>query len=203
MDLTVVVATFGDEKWIERARTVAIPSAEALGLPVLHVHGETLAGARNEGLVGVKTEWVVHLDADDELESGYVEAMASGSRDLRAPAVRYVGRTINRAPYVPRVAGHHHPCSADCLSAGNWLVVGSAVRAEMAMVVGGWREWPVYEDWDLWMRCWQAGATVEAIPTAVYRAHVNPHSRNRAPSMEEKNRIHHQIVEANLGPVAA
>jgi hypothetical protein len=199
-DFTVVVGTYGTPAWERLARERAIPSAEAQGVPVVHVHGETLADARNRGLAQVATEFVVHLDADDELEPGYIATLAAGSADLRAPAVRYVhpgGHTYR--PWMPQVAGHKHACTADCLSAGNWLVVGTAARAELLRSVGGWEEWPVYEDWSSWLRCWVAGATIEAVPEAVYRAYVRRDSRNRGPQLAEKNRIHHEIVAAVFG----
>jgi hypothetical protein len=64
--------------------------------------------------------------------------------------------------------------------------------------VGGWRDWPFYEDWDLFLRCWRAGASVEAIPEAVYIAHVRFDSRNRAPSSAEKAAVHNAIYAANF-----
>ncbi|WP_211349485.1 glycosyltransferase [Micromonospora pisi] len=197
--MTIAVGTYGNESWRQLAETRAIPSAQAFGVPVVHVHADSLHSARNGALAQVATEWVVHLDADDELEPGYLDAMAAGTADLRAPAVRYVhGRRVG-APGLPRVAGHLHICHAGCLPHGNWLVVGTAVRTGLVRAVGGWWDEPLYEDWSLWLRCWAAGATVEAIPRAVYRAHVRRGSRNRAPSMVEKNRVHHQIVKAVLG----
>lgn len=198
MDVTVVVATFGDETWADLARSRSIPSAEALDVPVVHEHASTLHEARNAGLAQVHTEWVCHLDADDELEPGYFDAMATGSADLRAPAVRYL-RTVLHLPSatIPRVAGHEHACTAECLTFGNWLVIGTLARAELVRSVGGWHDWPVYEDYDLWARCWRAGATVEAIPTAVYRAHVRTDSRNRAPSRAVKHDTHRGIATAN------
>lgn len=202
-DVTIAVATFGDQSWIDlaqRAIATAMPQARCV-----YAHRGTLAEARNAALAMVETEWVVHLDADDELEPGYINALADGTADLRAPAVRYVGWGIPREPYIPRVAScsHPEPCVGDCLPGGNWLVVGTAARAELLRSVGGWEEWPVYEDWALWLRCQQAGATVEAIPSAVYRAHVRPDSRNRAPSIDERNRVHHQIVEAIMPEAVA
>lgn len=198
MDVTVVVATFGDQEWINLAHRRAIPSAVAEGVEVIHRHGTSLAQARNEGLGLVRTEWVIHLDADDELEPGYVEEMARGSADLRAPAVSYVRKFRQVRPAgLPKVAGHDHDCTAECLPAGNWLVIGTAVRAEMAREIG-WREYACYEDWDFFQRCWLAGATVEAIPDAVYRAHVRFDSRNRAPDISFKNRVHHEIMAANF-----
>lgn len=198
MDVTVCVATYGDLDWRRLAKQRAIPSAEAECVPVIDHHGETLAQARNECLRRVGTEFVVFLDADDELEPGYIEALSRGTCDMRAPSVRYVRPAIDflRDPWMPQVAGHQHACTADCLDQGNWLVIGTAVRTSILRSVGGFEEWPVYEDWAAFRKCWRAGATVEAIPEAVYQAHVSPSSRNRAPSMRFKNRVHAQIVAA-------
>ena len=200
MDVTVCVGTFGSSEWPELARTRAMPSAAEQRLRVVHHHGRNLADARNSCLRLANSEWVIFLDADDELEPGYAEAMDAATADLRAPAVRYVRGGRDERPRIPRVAGHDHACSADCLRDGNWLVVGTAVRAELVLHVGGWREWPLYEDWDLWLRCWMAGATVEAVPDAVYRAHWRADSRNRAPEMAFKNKIHREIVASNFDP---
>lgn len=201
MEVTIAVATFGDLSWTDRAQR-AIESAWDEG-PVVYVHGDSLHGARNAALEQVESEFVVFLDGDDELEPGYVAALAQGTCDLRAPAVRYVRGHRAQEPIVPRVAGHRHACTADCLPQGNWLVVGTAVRAEMVREVGGWWPEPLYEDWSLWLRCWKAGATVEAVPDAVYRAHVRPDSRNRAPDIALKNRVHRDIVASILGEQTA
>lgn len=201
MDVTVVVATFGEYSWVELAHKRAVPSVE--GVPVLQPHGRTLHDARNEGLEAVKSEWVCFLDADDQLTPGYFEAMALGTADLRAPSVSYVKPNGNaRPPYMPRVAGHAHDCRPGCLRDGNWLVVGTVARTELLQRVGGWRDFAWSEDWDLWLRCHLAGASIEAIPDAVYRAHVRHDSRNRAPSREEKLAAHHAIHEANFGVTA-
>ena len=138
------------------------------------------------------------LDADDELEPGYITALQAGACDLRAPAVRYVAPDRFQAARMPRVAGHDHDCTADCLPEGNWLVIGTMARTQLLRDVGGFEPWPIYEDWALWLRCWKAGATVEAIPAAVYRAHHRPDSRNRAPAREVKDQAHRDIHRAVL-----
>lgn len=195
MDVTVVVGTFGDSEWEDLARSRAIPSVSG---PVIHCHGDTLAKARNQGLEQVETEHVVFLDADDELSSGYMEAMAAGRADLRAPSVQYIRGRNTRPPHLPRVAGHRHQCSGDCLPDGNWMVIGTCANADLIREVGGFREFEWSEDWDLWLRCYLAGATIEAIPDAVYRAHVRSDSRNRAPSRDFRNEVHWQIHRANF-----
>jgi glycosyltransferase involved in cell wall biosynthesis len=201
LDVTVAVCTFGRAEWIRLAQGRAMPSAQALDVPVIHVHEGSLDAARNAALDRVATEWIIYLDADDELETGYLAAMATGTADVRAPAVRYVQGTHAAWPAVPNVAGHNHHCDATCLPYGNWLVIGAMVRADLVRRVGGWRDYPWSEDWDLWLRCHLAGATFEAIPTAIYRAHVRRSSRNRGQHHAARLAAHRAIAAANGVPI--
>lgn len=202
LDVTVIVATYGRLAWVDLAQR-ALRSARDMA-PVQHWHEKTLHDARNQGLAHTDTEWVCFLDADDELTPGFFDHMATGTADLRAPSVQYVKRNGRvRPPGMPQVAGHNHACTADCLADGNWMVIGTVARTELLTSVGGWRDYPVYEDWDLWQRCWLAGATIEAIPSAVYRAHIRPDSRNRGTPMEFRNATHRQIVAANMPQAVA
>lgn len=206
-DVTICVATFGpDPMWQELANTRALPSARALGAPTVHVHRSqgTLAQARNAALAHVDTEWVAFLDADDELDPGYLDAMAAVDGDVRAPAVCYVTPRAPRGrPKMPRVSGHKHACTGDCLPAGNWVVIGALARASLVRQVGGFREWPVYEDWDLWLRMWLAGARVAPVDRAIYRAHYRPDSRNRGGDPQDRVAVHWQIHQSIYGEATA
>lgn len=195
--MTVVVATFGASRWADLAQQRAVPSARALGVRVLHTHDHNLSTSRNAGLAQVDTEWVCHLDADDELEAGYFDHIATGTADVRAPSVRYIP-PHSRQPIVPKVAGHRHDCTGDCLVDGNWLVIGTVARTQLLQDVGGHLEYDWSEDWSLWLRCHLAGATIEAIPAAVYRAHVRPRSRNRGATRATRQRVHEQIARAHM-----
>jgi glycosyltransferase involved in cell wall biosynthesis len=198
LDVVIAVSTYGSDWWRDLARTRAIPSARRQGVEVIHSHGATLAEARNESVERAgDTEWIVHLDADDELEPGFLDAMAvaaEGGADVLAPSVHYVRPGSVSRGVMPKVYGHTHHCVGECLPEGNWLVVGSMVRVALVRAVGGWRDWTVYEDWDLWLRCWLGGGKVEAAPDAVYRAHVRSGSRNRSLTAAARNRIHHKIL---------
>ena len=192
--VTVCCGTFGGDEWIDLARQRALPSARLQCARVIHVHARTLAEARNLALAEVETEFVIFLDADDELAPGYIETLLAGTADIRVPSVSYVAGGIPRKPYVPKVAGHDHQCEAACLEAGNYAVIGSLARTELVRAVGGFGEEAVYEDWACWLRMYRAGATVETIPEAVYIAHFRHDSRNRSPDIETKNRVHWEIV---------
>jgi glycosyltransferase involved in cell wall biosynthesis len=198
MDATVCIGTYGDEKWIETAQR-AIASVEALDLPYQHVHDLTLARSRNIALGRCRTEFVIFLDADDELSPDYIEAMETGTADLRCPAVSWRDRGSRMcAPFVPQVYKHKHACTGDCLPEGNFIVIGALVKTRIAKDVGGFKEFEWSEDWDLWVRCWQAGATIETIPQAIYIAHFDPNSRNRQGTQAWRDKVHMEIHAANF-----
>jgi glycosyltransferase involved in cell wall biosynthesis len=199
-DVSIVVATFGDPSYQEMAQRVAIPSAEVTGCPVIPVHGDTIHGARNAGLDQVETEWVIYLDADDELEPGYVPTMLAGTGDVRVPIVRYVtAGQPEPAPVMPRVVGlrhRGHACTQACLVDGNWIVIGAMARTQLLRDIGGWRDLG-WEDWDCWLRCHLAGAVITPRPDAVYRANVRSGSRGKYSPAESL--MHHRAVAAANG----
>lgn len=196
MDVTICIASYGAQSWLDLGTQRAAASAFAQDCPVIYVHGLTLHGARNAGLAQVETPFVAFLDADDALLPDYCTILAQGTADLRVPSVQYVRRGRPARPYVPNVAGHTHECEAACLEAGNYAVIGAMANVELLRAVGGFRGEDCYEDWSAWLRMYRAGATVETIKEAVYVAHVRLDSRNRALDMATKNRVHREILAA-------
>jgi GT2 family glycosyltransferase len=175
-DVTVIVPVFGDVgAWLPqacRARRSAVaqtvPPAE-----IVMAAAADLRTARNGPAEWARTEWLCFLDADDELDVRYIEAMLAGDGDLRQPATLGIVDGVEDA--CPVVIPPRH------LLAGNYIVIGALVRSEMFFDVGGFRDLPAYEDWDLWIRVWLAGAEISAVPEAIYRVHVNPRGRNALP----------------------
>lgn len=193
MEVSIIVGTHGDDTWRTLAEERALPSAHAQSMPaneVIHIHADSLKNARNQGAKQATSEWLCFLDADDELHRHYILRMSEGTADLRGPAVQYINPDgmVNR-PYVIEPMD---------LRNGNYLVIGTMVRRQMFFDVGGFRDWEFYEDWCLWQRCWLAGATIEQLPGAVYKAHMRTDSRNRAPAVAEKRRMHGAIRRANF-----
>lgn len=197
-DFTVVVASYGNWYWWDLGKDRAIPSIESQVNQVIQVHlsDGTLAQARNAGLEKVETEYVIFVDADDELEPKYIEMMAQGTADLRGPRVRYGPDAISWMPQVVGKHGRHtHRCQAECLREGNWLVIGTCARTELMRKVG-WKEYALFEDWAMFAEMWKNGATVEGIDGAVYLAHTRPNSRNQG-DQAMKLRVFEEI-ERNL-----
>lgn len=175
--IAVIIPTFGDVEFWSQLAGRAVSSAMNQTRPpdqVIRVHAATLQEARNDGAAEANTEFLCFLDADDELDPGFIAAMVNApTTDLRQPATIGVvnGRSDPEPVLIPKCR----------LLDRNYLIIGTVVRRELFLQVGGFEDWPIYEDWDLWLRCEHAGATVSAVPDAVYRVHVREGSRNNQP----------------------
>lgn len=194
LSVSVITGTFGDESWSLLAQERAGASVPD-GVPWIHAHADTLGLARNAALARASTEFVIGLDADDELPGmEYIDAMARGTADVRVPMMRYVHGDSERL-WQPRVAGHTHDCDAACLGAGNWVPIGACTRTALLRAVG-YHDFAWSEDWATAALLARAGATFELIRDAEYIAHVRPDSRNRGASREARDRAHREIHRA-------
>lgn len=191
MNVSILIATYGDPAWGELAWSRAYPSAMTEGaFEVITNHCDsedcTLAESRNHAAGQAAGDWLCHLDADDELCPGYLDAMASAASGrgdvLLAPAVSYGGPAG-----IPNRGGW--PSVNEC-------VIGTLVPRALFLEVGGFRELPSLEDYDLWLRCVKAGARIVHVPDAVYCAHVTPGSRNSDQSVYARLREEHAEVWA-------
>lgn len=204
MDVRINICTFGSEQWAERgSKCLQETSLQFPNHNVVHHHGGNfkLHEMRNKALEETPEEFVIFLDADDRLDNNYIKEMEQGKADIRVPAVRYIRNKVATVAHVPSVVAcqdvHTGPCSAPCLTGGNYIVVGAVARTEALRWVGGFRDWPMYEDWDLWLRCYQNGATFETLDRAVYIAHHHANSRNRLPNQRQRLLAHKMIAQAN------
>lgn len=179
-EFSVIVATYGDQAtWgplaMRALRSVAAQTREPRS--VARVHGTTLADARNQGAEQATGEWLIFLDADDELDPGYIAAMEAAAAQIGTDRVLlkpstlgvYPDGTCDAAPVM---------IPARPLLEANHLVIGTAMRRAEFLLAGGFTELPALEDWHLFIRLQIAGAGVVEVPDAIYRVGVWPHSRN-------------------------
>lgn len=182
MTFSIVIATYGSDHWRRLGDNRALPSAAAqFPHDIIRVHQPdgNIATARNEGAEQATGDWLVFLDADDELAPGYLKAMFDAwvihhpdEPMLLTPNVRQVnGRARHRQPsFYPEVP----------LDSGNWLVIGTALQRDLFWRAGGFDNHPHgFEDWALWAKCWKLGAVVVKVPDAVYVQYINPRSKHR------------------------
>lgn len=202
MTVSVIVATYGDPKWHELAKERAIPSIMQPGVTEFfyyHFNDGGIAAARNVNAKAATGEWLLFVDADDEIAPGYIGAMtaavereANATRLLFTPAVQVIrsGRTPGPPTFFRQVP----------LRDANWLVVGTLIHRDLFWEVGGFPDYPHgLEDWALWSKCARVGATVVKVPGAVYRYHANPDSEHRKLWRQKgRQRDIHRRVAAEL-----
>ncbi|GAG49769.1 unnamed protein product, partial [marine sediment metagenome] len=82
----------------------------------------------------------------------------------------------------------------------NDIVIGAPINAGLFASVGGFDDLPVLEDWDLWLRCREAGARVVECPGAIYRVGVNPGGRNQT-GADSNAKLHHHVYREIRGRV--
>jgi glycosyltransferase involved in cell wall biosynthesis len=204
MNVSIVISTYGEERWKELAMTRAYPSALDQGaheIVVGHDTNATIAQVRNALAEKTEGTWLCFLDADDELGDGYLDAMGrkewSQNRDrevIFTPAVSYVRKG---RPAPPKFNDRGISLRDD-----NWLVVGSLIRRSFFFSLGGFSDYPHgFEDWSLWAKAWKAGARIVKVPGAVYYAHVNPRSKHRQGWRDRRWQVEtHNRVRAELFP---
>lgn len=185
--ISVIIATYGEQAWRELAINRAMPSVdEANQFCIPHRPDGTRASSLNQGAADAKGEWLLFLDADDELAPGYVGAMRRAVERHRGDGTRRV--LLTPATIWVRQGARPKPAFQKeiPLEKGNWLVIGTLIQRDLFMEIGGFHEHPHgLEDWNLWARAVRAGAEIIKVPDAVYIAHVNPHSK------------HHQLFRRN------
>ena len=202
MNVQILIATYGPEQWKQMAQNRAIPSArkQRCEYAVHHDPGGTIASVRNLLAERVSAEWLLFLDADDELAPGYLDAMrAAYDREreydrgpfLLTPAVQQVRKGRAKPPaFYPEVD----------LKVANWLVIGTLIERDLFLRCGGFSDYPHgFEDWSLWNKATQLGAKVVKVPKAVYIQHINVNSKHRLGWKDRRWQVEtHQRVEREL-----
>lgn len=171
--VSIIIATFGDrDKWNESAAWALRSVSEQTRPPdeVFKIHGKTLAAARNLAAQVASSDWLIFLDADDHIDAAYVYNMLykNTDGDLRYPALSFDGGRTLKNYYIGK-----------SLLEGNYLPIGTMVRRNLFLQVGGFEEYPMYEDWAMWLRCEHLGARSRYVPGAIYYANLHGGGRNR------------------------
>jgi glycosyltransferase involved in cell wall biosynthesis len=157
---------------------------------VEHQPDGTVASARNTAAERATGSHLIFLDADDELDAGYVAAMQhalTGPDDdaMLTPRVSYIVKGRAQTPkFWPEKP----------LSEGNWMVIGTMLNRERFLRIGGFDSRPhAFEDWSCFARMWKDGCQPVKVPAAIYRAHWMPGSRNKRLSREEQVTLHYEL----------
>lgn len=192
--ISVIVASYGKEKWQRLALKRAVPSLrdQDAELVVNHEPDGNVASCRNNAALAANGQWLCFLDADDELAPGYIAAMRDAiafynphAHTLFTPKVQYVTGARRGTPRLLGVKDLRH---------ANYLIIGTLIQRWFFLELDGFDDRRHgYEDWELWLKADKEGAAVVQVPDALYVAHADPRSRNRNATRAEKIMWHYQI----------
>lgn len=160
--------------------TASLPSRSAmLAECVASVASQTLAPAEHLVLVdharrgpaevrwqlvlAAASEWIAVLDDDDVLYPRHLELLAAETP--RADIV-YSYCEVEGRDWTP-----NHHFDADLLRARNYIPITALIRRDLIVELGGWNDGAAngWEDWDLWLRALDAGATFASVPEITWR----------------------------------
>ncbi|HOC96994.1 MAG TPA: glycosyltransferase [Candidatus Pacearchaeota archaeon] len=138
--------------------------------PIKYIEKENggVSSARNTGIKEAKGKWVLTLDADDKIDSTFVEKTI-GKNDIVSTTQQTFGDESRLwTPYFLNP-------TLDLEIENNYLNCCSLFKREIWETIGGYDEKMKdgYEDWDFWIRAMIAGykATIIPEPLFFYRKH--------------------------------
>lgn len=177
--ISVIIATFGDPSWRTLAERAGMSAFEqsVSALEVIKSHEDTLHDARNNGAEKASGEWLIFLDADDQLDYRYIESMSNRIVELDNADYLIQPATLGVTNGVEDDFPVVIPAKSS-IYIGNWMVIGTAVKRDTFRRVGGFSDFPCWEDWVLWAKCVHSGSSATVASDAIYRVTVNQNSRN-------------------------
>lgn len=135
-----------------------------------------LAGALNEALALVDTEWVVVFGHDDVPADTMLDELLAVSDDAD---VIYPSMILADEDLKPTGVYTADVFCPNRLLTWNFVSGGFLARTEMVRKAGGWRDLEALEDWDLHVRMLRSGARFKACPSAKFMYRQVPGSRNK------------------------
>lgn len=150
---------------------------------VIHMQGD-IAGRLNAGVRASTTPYFLPLGADDRLYHHYIE-IAENIMDFEGyDIVNCNCMKFGIEPGYWRIDGE----LADDIRENNHMFAMSVTSKSLWEKVGGFNEnIPVHgwEDWDLWIKAWKAGARAFHIPAPMfeYRTHERQFTRVQGPNL--------------------
>jgi len=157
----------------EARQSVAVQTLPAAHHLVLIDHGMGPARARNQILNVCRTEWVAFLDDDDLLDPDHLEVLSGGTADVRIPYCRLEGDTIPKKFY-------NQPYDRAKLRDHGIFPITVLARYQAVMDAGGFRPEDRWEDWSLWNRMADNGATFEVTPQVTWTYRLGHDNRTWA-----------------------
>ena len=177
MRISVVIPTQpGREEDLQRALTSLRRQTRAPETVIVEhdSHGEGAAVTRNRALEHVDTDWVAFLDDDDELKPNHLRALARHAYLTDADVVYSYFDVVGGVDVIDCFGVEFDPL---LLRRRNHIPVTVLARTELVRAVGGFENHPdpdgkPCEDWGLWLKLLDAGASFSHLPQRTWVWHL-------------------------------
>lgn len=160
---------------------------------IIHTANKGLASARNRGIQASSATYILPLDADDLIESTYVEQAVAILESQPEVGIVYC-----RAEKFGAVIGAWElpAFSPARICIENPIFCTALFRKSDWELVGGYKTYMKYgwEDWDFWLSLVDAGRQVFQLPEVLFRYRCSPQSMTNSMSYVEKFLMLVQLV---------
>lgn len=167
------------------------PRAHAAAISIMLPKNVGVAKARDVGVKMSTGKLLLFVDADDKLAPDFIQqcgrAIAKGASIAYPNMILFDGVPINKLVDNPSKITAQY-----LLGRKTSIPVTSMMFRDMYDKLGGFRDLPVFEDWDFWLRAMFNGYTFKKANTLLWYRQ-NESSRNHA-TMDIKTKIHSQIT---------
>lgn len=157
-----------------------------------------VARTRGEGVLLSQYEQLLFVDADDCLDEYFIESMVRTKANTKADIIYpNVFLWSNWDSDHPMKNGWHESAESithEKMMEYNQVVVSSLIPKVLYQRMGGFKNLPILEDYEFFLRCMDDGATFAKSPQSVLRYRQRENGRNRR-SMELKNEWYYKIKE--------
>ena len=116
------------------------------------------------------TDWLLPLDDDDLLDHDFLAVLLPYIQDAD---VVYGWCRVDGINWTP-----NRLFRASTLRKYNYIPVSALIRKSLFDKVGGFNPEARLEDWDLWLRCLDAGARFKCVDEVIWTYRVQAGSRN-------------------------
>ncbi len=166
-------STDASPRLLDRARALD-PRIRVVSLPHAGI-----APALNAGIAAAQAEFVARMDADDECLPTRLERLAATLQSdpelgLVASLVEYAGDRESHAGYAAHVDWINSVCTPEDIRLQRFVESpfahpSVAFRRATVSRLGGYRDGPFPEDYELWLRWMEAGVPMTKLPEVLLR----------------------------------
>lgn len=180
----------------------------------VHQDNAGVANARNNGIAHGSGEFVVCLDADDEMGNGYLETCVRALKADRSLGIAYTALSLMLSDGQVRHGAHSFPQQYDARRgvAGNQIPTCCLFHRSAWERTGGYRQRHAphgagQEDGDLWLRILSLGFGAQMVteePLFYYRLHSRSATRTHPEDWRENTyNAWHPFVKDGQHPLAS